>query len=198
MIGRLLLIATLATGCVGFSYRGLAGVSHGGGATRMVVDGSAGIDTRTYTSASDTDRAILGYLGVGPRVSRRLDNGRLAGGFAVTLGAAYFRGRYGAVGLASVGGLFGESRLLDNDPYAARERLVIRFQAGLEVEAGRSDWRIEPRPEPCGGSAASFVPNKRSHYLIGLLPGVEYYSGRDGGFAVSLSASFRNVREPPC
>lgn len=155
----------------------------------MIVDTLGGLDTRNYTSASGDDRAFLIFWGLGGRLTTRLDNGKLGGGPLMGLGASYFRGRYGAVALATVGGMFG-----DGD---AREGVAVRLQVGFEIEGGTSDWRLVSAPSrDCGGYLdASNIATNRTHFLFGLLPGVEYV-GDGGGAAVSMSVSFREVVEP--
>jgi hypothetical protein len=186
LVVRVLVTIAVSAGCVGTSYRGTAGISHGA-VDRVIVDAVGGLEARNYTAASDDDRAFLVFWGLGGRIATRLDSGKVSGGPLTGFGASYFRGRYGMVALATVGGLFGDG-----------QSVVGRFQIGFEVEGGTSDWRIlEKPPQLCPGyTDTRNVAANRTHNLFALLPGVEYFGGHDGGAAISLSVSFREIIEP--
>jgi hypothetical protein len=185
---RCVALLIVVPGC--FSYGATAGISHGKD-DHVFLEPAVAVEARNLSDPSDHDRALFVYWGVGGRIERRLQDGRIRGGPLTSFGVSYFRGRYGVMALGTVAGAL---RPHDNDNDA-----IARFQIGFEIEGGASDWRlIEQEPRACPGFADTKprIAN-RTHVVVGVLPGVQYDSS--GGTAVSLSASFRQIREAgPC
>ncbi|HEY4176446.1 MAG TPA: hypothetical protein VGM90_06430 [Kofleriaceae bacterium] len=178
----------VTSGCIGWSHRTTAGVSHGK-VDHAYVEETVGLDARRLDEPSAGESAVFVFWGIGGRVARQFQDGSVRGGPLTAFGVSYFRGRYGVVGLGAVGGALSRDK----------SDVFTRFQVGVEVEAGQSDWRlIEQPPSTCAGYTETRPKSaNRTHFMFGLLPGVEY-TGSEGA-SVSLSASFREIVEPsPC
>jgi len=181
----MVLAIAMVGGCVGTSVRASAGVSRTAGETTFLATTVGGLDTRSY-AASDDDHAALFHLGV--QIGGNGEGDGIGGG--MTVGASYFVGRIGVVGLFGWGALDGPG---------GRDHVSLRFQLGVEIEVQEaSDWRIHELADPCAGAGRSFRPNVQDHYMIGVLPGLEYRSNTETPWSMQLLGTFRWVREPPC